>query len=313
MSKIMNVVSMSGGKDSTALALLAIALETPNLSFVFADTGHEHKLTYEYLEYLEDKLNITITRVRANFDFEIQRKREKLQAGKLPGWSDLATANALEVLHPTGNPFLDLCLWKGRFPSMKARFCTSDLKRDPIIEQIQMPILDRGDIVYSWQGIRRDESFARRYEKSFEAVGGGLYNFRPLVNWSVFSVFEAHEYMGIKPNPLYKMGMSRVGCMPCVNCSKSELQSIALRCPDEIARLRTWEHMVSKASRRQSATFFPSVTDPIKKNDIVINHKTHGIDNMISWSKTTHGGRQFDLIASTSSPEACKSAYGLCE
>lgn len=38
---IHNVVSMSGGKDSTAMALLAIERGVENLHLVFADTGHE--------------------------------------------------------------------------------------------------------------------------------------------------------------------------------------------------------------------------------------------------------------------------------
>ena len=42
-----HIVSISGGKDSTALLLLALERETPNLEVVFADTGHEHAQTYE--------------------------------------------------------------------------------------------------------------------------------------------------------------------------------------------------------------------------------------------------------------------------
>lgn len=46
-----NVVSVSGGKDSTALLLLAIVQEGPNLQAVFADTAHEHQQTYDYVNY----------------------------------------------------------------------------------------------------------------------------------------------------------------------------------------------------------------------------------------------------------------------
>ncbi len=308
-----NIFSLSGGKDSTAMVLLGIAREIENTEYVFADTGHEHALTYEYLDYLEDNLCIRIRRVKANFDMEINRKRQKLIDGKLPGWTDQATEAALKVLYPTGNPFLDMCMWKGRFPSTKARFCTSELKRNPIIEQVMMPLLDAGETIWSWQGVRRDESLARRYTKTFEEVGGGLFNYRPIAKWNVKSVFEAHDYMGVKPNPLYKMGMGRVGCMPCVNCSKSELQIIALRCPEEIERVKEWEKLVSSASRRKSATFFCAISDPTANKTDQISHHTHGISRMVEWSKTVRGGRQFDLIASTADPESCSSAYGLCE
>jgi 3'-phosphoadenosine 5'-phosphosulfate sulfotransferase (PAPS reductase)/FAD synthetase len=51
-----NIVSVSGGKDSTALLLLAIERQTENLQAVFADTGHEHQQTYEYVQYLSEKV-----------------------------------------------------------------------------------------------------------------------------------------------------------------------------------------------------------------------------------------------------------------
>lgn len=68
---------------------------------------------------------------------------------------------ALEILKPTGIPFLDLCMWKGRFPSTKARFCTFDLKHEPVRTQVVLPALNEFDEVISWQGIRAQESPAR--------------------------------------------------------------------------------------------------------------------------------------------------------
>lgn len=52
MSKC-NVISVSGGKDSTAMLTLAVEQQVENLIAVFADTGHEHPLTYRYVDYLE--------------------------------------------------------------------------------------------------------------------------------------------------------------------------------------------------------------------------------------------------------------------
>lgn len=60
--------------------------------------------------------------------------RMRKQGGKRVRWSNKAKRRALAVLHPTGNPFLDLCLWKGRFPSRKAQFCTEHLKRNMAVE-----------------------------------------------------------------------------------------------------------------------------------------------------------------------------------
>lgn len=317
---MINVVSVSGGKDSTATLLVAIAMEAENLRAVFADTGHEHPQTYEYLDYLEAATGVDIARIKPDFSKGIQQKRERLKAllddpermGKF-GWTRESIADALSVLHPSGIPFLDLCMWKERFPSAMARFCTEFLKRDPIFEQVFIPLLDRGEMVLSWQGVRADESLARRYLPECDEVGGGLFNYRPILKWPVSAVFEAHDYMGIKPNPLYTQGMSRVGCMPCVNCNKSELAEIAARFPEEIARVREWERLVSLSNKRGSATFFTATDDPTVSKDDAINFEEHGIDRAVEWAKTSRGGRQYDLIFAASDHLSCKSAYGLCE
>lgn len=312
-----NVVSISSGKDSTATLLLALELGVPNLQAVFADTGHEHPIAYEYVDYLEQATGVPIRRVRGEFSAQIARKREYITVKwRAEGVAESFIESAMAVLQPTGNPFLDLCLWKGRFPSTKVRFCTEHLKRDPIIEQVFLPLMDDRNMILSWQGVRADESLARRYLPECEAVGGGLFNFRPILKWDVAGVFEAHRAAGIKPNPLYLQGCSRVGCMPCVNCGKDELREIADRWPEEVARVREWERLVSAASKRGSATFFAAVNDPTVKATDKITHLTHGIDRMVDWSRTDRGGRQINLvdwIERETGPKACSSAYGLCE
>ena len=55
------VASISGGKDSTALALLLRQHEIPHVR-VFADTGFEAPETYAYLDLLRERLG---TRTRA--------------------------------------------------------------------------------------------------------------------------------------------------------------------------------------------------------------------------------------------------------
>lgn len=313
-----NIVSVSGGKDSTATLLVAIAMETPNLQAVFADTGNEHDLTHTYLDYLEQATGTQITRVRADFTKRIEGKRRFIETKwREQGIAESVVLAALDVLHPTGNPFLDLCIWKGRFPSRRAQFCTMELKRDPMLEQVVMPLMGKGDMLISWQGVRADESLNRRYLPECDEVGGGLFNYRPILKWDIPAVFEAHRYMGIKPNPLYSQGMGRVGCMPRINCRKDELREIALRFPEVIDRIERWERLVQQASKLGAATFFAGSNTKHPKGSIagmtaIEVMEVASICQAVEWSKTTRGGIQYDLLIATDKNN-CSSAYGLCE
>lgn len=313
-----NIVSVSGGKDSTATLLVAIAMETPNLQAVFADTGNEHEQTYEYLHYLAQATGITITQVRADFSRQIAGKRRFVETSwREQGIAEAVVLAALEVLQPTGNPFLDLCIWKGRFPSRKAQFCTMELKRDPMLEQVVMPLMSPENMLISWQGVRADESLARRYLPECDEVGGGLFNYRPILKWDIPAVFEAHRYMGIKPNPLYSQGMGRVGCMPCINCRKDELREIALRFPEVIDRIDRWEKITQQASKCGAATFFAGSNAKHPKGSISGMSAAEvmeiaSIRQAVEWSKTSRGGIQYDLMIATDSAD-CSSSYGLCD
>jgi 3'-phosphoadenosine 5'-phosphosulfate sulfotransferase (PAPS reductase)/FAD synthetase len=322
MSKIHNIVSVSGGKDSTALLLLAMERGAENLQAVFADTGHEHQQTYDYVRYLEQATGVPIRWVRADFSERIANKatyvREKWLEKGVPA-ADIDRALAVLDKGPTGNPFLDLCIWKGRFPSTKARFCSEELKRNPIVEQVQMPLLDAGHEVISWQGVRADESPARALLKESECVGtwpdtgGELWNYRPILKWTAEQCFDMHRRHGIKHNPLYEQGMGRVGCMPCIHARKDELLEISKRFPDEVARVAEWERIVSEASKRKSATFFAATHIGVTSNseDTV---RDANIFKFVEWSKTSRGGKQYDLIrADQTDGFACSSIYGLCE
>jgi 3'-phosphoadenosine 5'-phosphosulfate sulfotransferase (PAPS reductase)/FAD synthetase len=297
-----NVLSISGGKDSTAMWLYARE-QGIEVVPVFADTGHEHPITYQYVDYLEKKLG-TIRRVKADFTEEISRKRKTIQKKwREEGVSKEIIQQALEILQPTGNPFLDLCIWKGRFPSTKARFCTQLLKAKPIFDEVYIPIMNDGYDIMSMQGVRAQESTERAKLSEIEETPEGIKIHRPLLKWLVEDVFDIHEKYDIEPNPLYKQGMSRVGCMPCINANKGELFEIARRYPEEIERIAKWEEIVRQSSKLGAATFF-------------CTRDGHGeIKQAVEWSKTIYGGKQYDLVKAIEFEDVpmCSSVYGLCE
>ncbi|WP_175754531.1 phosphoadenosine phosphosulfate reductase family protein [Burkholderia ambifaria] len=321
--KTLHVVSLSGGKDSTATLLVALELHgIENVRAVFADTGNEHEATYAYaLDYLPGALGITVDVVRASFDDEFAIKRANLAriaAGEPESavygarqfrytWTQQTAARALELLHPTGNPFLDLCMLKGGFPSRKRQYCTEHLKRNPLTEYA-LDLIDAGYFIESWQGVRADESEARRWLPQYEDRGGHYAVYRPILRWNVDDVFEAHAAAGIRPNPLYKQGMSRVGCMPCINAAKVELREISRRFPEHIERIAEWERLVTAVCRPGSPVTFMHLS----------GHGGHTgaashIWQVIEWSKTTRGGRQYDLLVDAQPATVCASNYGLCE
>jgi 3'-phosphoadenosine 5'-phosphosulfate sulfotransferase (PAPS reductase)/FAD synthetase len=97
MSKqVRHIMGLSGGKDSTALAVL-LHKEIPEMEYFFCDTGKELKETYDYLEKIEIRLNIKIERLSAERGFD--------------HW--------LEV-------------YDGFLPSPKSRWCTKQLKIIPL-------------------------------------------------------------------------------------------------------------------------------------------------------------------------------------
>ncbi|WP_343740478.1 phosphoadenosine phosphosulfate reductase family protein [Delftia tsuruhatensis] len=360
-----HVISVSGGKDSTAVLLLALERCPPgSVVPIFCDTGNEHQAVYDYLAYLEQALGVAINRLRADFTerFALRRmfiardqrtRREVLHlpvidarglpvparqpgsgaiitkqvktrdgsmktvevqktrkvAGRKVRWTNKAKRRALAVLHPSGNPFLDLCMLKGRFPSRKAQFCTEALKRDVAVE-FRLGLQEQGHRVISWQGVRRDESEARSDAKLAERIGPGLWAFRPLVEWTAADVFAFCAARQIQPNPLYLQGASRVGCMPCINCRKDELRQISRRWPEHLQRISDWEQLVGRCSKRGFSTFF---TDSHSAPDRRQVFADLNVWTRIAWSKTTRGGRQYDLLAGLDEPTACASAYGLCE
>jgi 3'-phosphoadenosine 5'-phosphosulfate sulfotransferase (PAPS reductase)/FAD synthetase len=317
---IIHCVSVSTGKDSAATAILALETQPrESLRFVSCDTGNEHEGFHPYLDYMRRHLNIEIDVLKADLSGEVLRRRDYVREHwPAEGLSQDDVDRAVAALVPTGNPFLDLCLWKGRFPSRRAQFCTDFLKTRPLVEH-QLGFIDAGvaDAVWSWQGVRIDESQARRArlaciynvpscDRHFEVAGGGLFNYRPILRWTAADALEAHRLVGLEPNPLYRQGMTRVGCMPCINASKDEVLAISKRFPHHIERIAYWEACVKLTAKRGEASFFP---DPHR--DAHLNRR--GIHNVVGWSQTGRGGQTLDWIRITEEPKACESAYGLCE
>lgn len=251
-----------------------------------------------------------------------ERKRHRMQCDclriHLPALGEDLIEQAITLLHPTGDPFVDLTLLKGRFPSSQARFCTDRLKLEPM-RNLKQKIWDEGLNTIEWLGERAAESPARAKKPPLQRIrqvcGASSVIYRPIHQWSADDVFAIADRHGLKHNPLYRMGAKRVGCWPCIMSGKDQVVNIANRTPEHIDRLRKWEKLVSRVSRRQAASFFSSTNVPGGDRDWSLGE----IDKIVEWARTSRGGRQFDLLRSAENWQAdkdgllCDSAYGLCE
>ena len=124
-----HIVSLSGGKDSTALAIY-MQREFRDLpsEYVFCDTGAELPETYEYLDHLEAVLGKPIAR--------------------------LSALDLLNIRKRPGRSAFDIWLnevYGGYLPSPRSRWCTRVLKIQPFEKFVGE------DKAFSYIGIRADE------------------------------------------------------------------------------------------------------------------------------------------------------------
>ena len=91
------VVSLSGGKDSTAMLLRLLEEKRPVDLILFCDTGLEFPQMYEHLAHLEAYIGRPITRLKAEHDFEYyflhytpKRKNPAKYSGLLSKYRDFS-------------------------------------------------------------------------------------------------------------------------------------------------------------------------------------------------------------------------------
>lgn len=94
--RVRHILGLSGGKDSTALALY-LKNKIDNIEYFFCDTYKELPETYEYIEKLEILLGKNIIRLKNNRGFD--------------HWLDI---------------------YDGYLPNPKSRWCTKKLKIEPL-------------------------------------------------------------------------------------------------------------------------------------------------------------------------------------
>lgn len=294
------ILTFSGGKDSLATIIWAKE-NLPDFDVVFCDTGWEHESTYQHIKQIEEWIG---------------KQFVVLTNPKFP------------------NGFIDLCIKKGRVASTKARFCTEALKVKPMIDYL----LSLEEDVTVIQGVRAEESISRAnmkekdeyfrfyFEpKKHDKKGNPVYDkyrkkdvvkfldsydcdvIRPIHKWSASQVFEYIFSAGLKGNPLYYEGFSRVGCFPCVMATHNEIKIIIERYPNYIDKIRCLEKAIGRS-------FFPPLYIPEwactgkSKKKTGENMKFPWIDDVVRYLQDNPN--QVQMFAKN---KGCQSVYAICE
>lgn len=217
-TSIRHIVSVSGGKDSTALALYMVEKypEIPT-EYVFCDTDCELPETLEYLEKLEALLGKTIRRLNALDLLKVTRK---------PG------RNAFDIwLKEYYGDYL---------PNPRSRWCTRKLKIEPFEAYVG------DDQAFSYIGIRADED-RDGYQGKRPPVISDEPNIMPVYPFKDdgLGIADVRQILGESGLglPQYYEWRTRSGCYFCFYQQIGEWQRLKANHPELFEAARRYEKM----------------------------------------------------------------------
>ena len=205
--KQFHAVSLSGGKDSTAMLLLMIERDMPINMVLSADTGMEFPEMYEHLAKLDEHLfrerGIHITTLRHPKGFEYLMFDEPKQKPR-------SLENRAKLgIPPYGNGW----------PGIRVRWCTGQLKTHLITKEVNRLKGELGAIHYV--GIAADEAWRCKDERY------------PLVEWGITEAqaLQACYDRGFDFGGLYEI-YHRASCWCCPFQRIDELRKLRKHHPE---------------------------------------------------------------------------------
>lgn len=216
---VYNLVSFSGGKDSTAMLLGMLERNMPIDCILFCDTGLEFPQMYEHIDKVERDIGRPITRLKPDRDFEYYMFEHEVHRGT----ASTAVAKYGAGIHGYG--------WAG--PRM--RWCTTKLKDKPR-ENFLAP-LRKQYCVIEYVGIAADETYRLERERNKQADHS-----HPLVDWNMteadcLAYCKKHGYDW---GGLYEH-FNRVSCWCCPLQSLDDLRNLRKYHPDLWKQLGEWD------------------------------------------------------------------------
>lgn len=210
--KIKHVLGLSGGKDSSALALYVKETQPElDVEYFFTDTGYELPETNEFIDQLEEKLGY-IHRLNTRSLNNMEGRGEK----------DFA-----HLLKEHGN----------YLPSQRDRWCTIQMKLKPFEQWVDSFIKD-GYEINNYVGIRADEPERSGY-MSIEKPITSIFPFREdgIVRSDIENILQRN---GLEM-PAYYDWRSRSGCTFCFYQRKIEWVKLLEKHPALFEEAKTFE------------------------------------------------------------------------
>ena len=214
-----NVVSFSGGKDSTAMLLGMIERGMQIDCILFCDTGLEFPAMYEHINRVEKYIGRPITRIKADYSYEylmfdipVRRKADS----------------------PIVKRYGAGCHGYG-WPGPRQRWCTTRLKDVPR-ERFLRDLRKQYD-VKEYVGIAADEQY--RLDRKRNKCANHVH---PLADWKMTEA-DCLKYcydIGFDWGGLYEH-FKRVSCWCCPLQSLAELRQLYKFYPDLWMKLKDWD------------------------------------------------------------------------
>jgi len=201
-----NIVSLSGGKDSTAMLLMMLERNEPIHSVVFFDTGWEFPGMLEHIDLLEQKTGIKIWHLYPRIPFEYEMFHRPIVANKGPEKGKI---------HRTGNGW----------PSPMRRWCTARKvsQIEYFVKPTPNPVSCIGFAVDETHRIKDNSKTPKRY---------------PLIEWGITEA-DALQYCYDKAyhwGGLYEH-FSRVSCFCCPLQKIGDLRTLREHYPELWAKM----------------------------------------------------------------------------
>ena len=213
---VRHIVSISGGKDSAALAVhMKDKYPEIPVEYVFCDTGCELPETYEFIERLEALLGVSVIKVSIYDILKIPKK---------------SRISAFDYMLKE--------LYGDYLPSVRARWCTGALKIKPFEH-----FVGKGT-AYSYIGIRDDED-REGYRKSKAPALSDRPNIIPVYPFkddgiTLSGVQKILENSGLGLPDYYKW-RSRSGCYFCFYQQIGEWQGLKENHPELFEKAKAYE------------------------------------------------------------------------